>query len=159
MSHTTRQQRLARAYAAHASLPYQQALQLVRQAAARGLLPPTLDAAHIDAFRTLDHLGPTKESHVSECSPLSAREPHAATTVDLDRDFVVQRYRPNQLHQTPDGTLVKISSFYDRHLTATVEIPNPGRTTVRSFTYAEAVMWAEPSRRLMQAYNDKYGME
>ena len=162
-TNSTRRKRLARAWAAQANLTYQQALDDVRRLSEAGGLPARLDnqqdaaLAALEAARTpASPSGPAGSVEVRQGRSRNEVSP-AAAPVDRDKEFVQQRFRPNRLVETPDGTLVKISNFYDTRVTATVEIPNPGRTTVRWFTYAEASFWEAPSRRLLRAYDEKYG--
>lgn len=53
--------------------------------------------------------------------------------------------------------LLKISTIYPNRVTATVAYPLQNRTTVRSYGPQQIAKFREPSRQLVNKYDEAYG--
>lgn len=65
---------------------------------------------------------------------------------------------PRLLVQTPDLEILKVSSIYERHVTAEVVYPVPGRTTVRTYLPEQIARWKPPSKGMVTKYEWAWGL-
>lgn len=65
--------------------------------------------------------------------------------------------KTNLLVQTREGEVLKVSTVYERSVTAELVYPVPTRTAVRTYLPEEVAKWRTPSRVMLNRYDDAWG--
>ena len=66
--------------------------------------------------------------------------------------------KPNLLVQTPQRQVLKISTIYDENrVSAQIVYPVPTRTSVEYFNATDVSTWREPTKAMLNRYDEAYG--